>query len=64
MTRQIFRDLEANEIMKRIEPFGAAPLGELRRRPEEVLLIPILQLAQTDTDNPACRLSVVSGQIL
>jgi hypothetical protein len=60
VTRQILYDLKTDEIMKRIQALRATPIGQLRRRPDEILLVPILQLAQTYADNPARRFTVVS----
>ena len=59
VARQILDHLQTDQIVKRIKPLGAATAGGLDRRPQKPLLVPVLQLAQTDTDDAAGGLAIV-----
>ena len=61
--RQIFHHSEADEVVKRIEPLGATPLGQFDGRPDEILFVPILQLAQAHSDDAAGGLAIVSVHV-
>src|SRR3970282_1903407 len=58
--RQVFDDLETDEIVEGVQSLGAAALGELDRGSDKILLVPILQLAQAHADDPAGGLAVKS----
>lgn len=60
MMRQVFDDLETDEIVEGVQSLGAAAFGELNRGPDKILLVPILQLAQAHADDPAGGLAVKS----
>ena len=51
--------LRQTRSLKEYRRLGAAPFGELDRRPDKILLVPILQLAQAHADNPARGFAVV-----
>src|SRR5205823_3962347 len=49
-----------DQILERIEPFGSSSFGQLHRRADKSLFIPVLNLPQAHADNAARGLAIVS----